>query len=174
MDNNRLKIKIGDQEFEAEGPPEIVQAQFAAFRELVSIIPPRQSAKEQETGNQNKTNQPQKATTDGPLELSRIMKVEGRVVSLTVRPGSLEDALMLMLLGQKVFRNNDGVTGSEIVDGLRVSGQSKEGSGRVLQKVAEEGCVIITGTHRGKRYRLTNQGATKAQEIARAAIRSVA
>ncbi|HET9285653.1 MAG TPA: hypothetical protein VFR24_27185, partial [Candidatus Angelobacter sp.] len=34
----------------------------------------------------------------------------------------IEDALMLTLLGQRTFRNNDSVTGSELTDGLRQSG----------------------------------------------------
>ncbi len=39
-------------------------------------------------------------------------------MSLTAHTNSLEDALILLLLGQKTFRSNDGVTGGELVDGL--------------------------------------------------------
>src|ERR1700686_98761 len=34
-DTYRLKIKLGADEFEAEGPIQVVQSQFAAFKELV-------------------------------------------------------------------------------------------------------------------------------------------
>ena len=35
MDTAKVRMKIGDHEFEAEGASEIVQAQFMAFRELL-------------------------------------------------------------------------------------------------------------------------------------------
>ncbi len=35
----KLKIKVGEFEFDAEGPVEVVQAQFAAFKELISELP---------------------------------------------------------------------------------------------------------------------------------------
>jgi hypothetical protein len=44
-------------------------------------------------------------------------KLEDRVISLTARPETIEDALMLILLGQRTFRGNDSVTGSEIIEG---------------------------------------------------------
>jgi hypothetical protein len=95
-------------------------------------------------------------------------------VSLTAHANSLEDALMLLLLGQKTFRSNDAVTGAELVDGLRRSGQSTDHMGRTLGTIAAEGNIIMTGAHRGKRYRMTNQGVTKAQQIARSVIDLVA
>lgn len=171
MEQNKLRIKIGDHEFEAEGPPEIVQAQLAAFKELLAN--PQTHAKQAETPIQQ--NGPtQRAVPNGPPALDKIIKVEGRVVSLTARTNSLEDALMLMILGQKTFRSNDGITGGELVDGLKRSGQSTEHMGRTLEKIASEGNIIITGAHRGKRYRMTNQGVTRAQQIARGVIDLVA
>lgn len=157
MELNKLRIKIGDHEFEAEGPAEVVQAQFAAFKELIATAPVARAVSGTVEDRPN----------NGPPALDKIMKVDGRVVSLTAQPKSLEDAVLLLLLGQKTFRNNDGVTGGEIVDGLTVSGQAKHGSSRILKKIASDGNVIITGAHRGKRYRLTNQGVSKAQDIAR-------
>jgi hypothetical protein len=65
---------------------------------------------------------------------------------------------MLLLCGQKTFRNNDAITGFEIINGLRVSGQSTDRIDRVITKIADEGSIIITGKHRGKKYRMTNQG----------------
>ena len=40
----RLKMKVGDHEFEAEGPAEIVQAQLALFKEMIAAVPPSQRA----------------------------------------------------------------------------------------------------------------------------------
>ena len=38
MAEYKLKIKVGEHEFEAEGPADVVQAQFAAFKDLVSSM----------------------------------------------------------------------------------------------------------------------------------------
>ncbi len=168
MELNKLRIKIGDHEFEAEGPPEVVQAQLAAFKELVASTPALRKQNESVTDEVQDT-QAQRQP-NAPLTLDKIIKIDGRVASLTAQPNSLEDALLLLLLGQKTFRNNDGVTGGEIVNGLKVSGQSNDGTPRILKKLASEGSVIITGAHRGKRYRLTNQGVSKAQEVAKGVI----
>ena len=39
MDGARIKVKIGDNEFEAEGPVETIQEQFNVFKELLSSHP---------------------------------------------------------------------------------------------------------------------------------------
>ena len=39
MENTRIKIKIGNHEFEAEGPSKIVQEQFEAFKQLIASTP---------------------------------------------------------------------------------------------------------------------------------------
>ncbi|MGI9071997.1 MAG: hypothetical protein ACR2JB_11970 [Bryobacteraceae bacterium] len=174
MEQNKLKIKVGDFEFEAEGPSEVVQAQLAAFKELLASAQTQPKEAENPEQGQSNSTPPQKPTNNGPLALDQIIKVEGRVVSLTAHTNSLEDALMLLLLGQKTFRSNDGVTGGELVDGLKRSGQSTDHMGRTLDKIAAEGNVIITGAHRGKRYRMTNAGVNKAQQIARGVIDLVA
>jgi len=173
--NNKLKIRIGDFEFEAEGPSEVVQAQLAAFKELLATPQAKSKKQSEESDQSGGTEQLQKTSaSSGPIALDKILKVEGRVVSLTAHTSSLEDALMLLLLGQKTFRSNDGVTGSELVDGLRRSGQSTNHMGRTLDKIESEGSIIITGAHRGKKYRMTNTGVTKAQQIARGVIDLVA
>ncbi len=129
MEQNKIRMKIGDNEFEAEGSAEIVQAQLAAFKELISSIPASKAAI-----GLDQSSEPERQAPSGSLALDKIMKTEGRIVSLTARPSSVEDAVMLLLLGQKTFRNNDGATGSEIIDGLRVSGQSADRIDRVLEK----------------------------------------
>ncbi len=38
-DNYRLKIKIGQHEFEAEGPADVVREQFQVFKDLIASAP---------------------------------------------------------------------------------------------------------------------------------------
>ncbi len=173
MAEYRLKIKVGEHEFEAEGPVETVQAQFVAFTELVSSLPSKtEKPREQdvsETPADNAENQNQNGNTAQrpQLDLERIMRVDGRAVSLTVRPNSATDAVLLLLLGHRQLRSTDSVGGTEIAEGLRESGQPTVRPDRVTDRLTAEGAVITVGAHRSRRYRLTNVGMARAQEIAR-------
>lgn len=167
MDAYKLKIKIGEHEFEAEGPTEVVQAQFEAFRELVSATPARPASSQS-------TPVITTPVTNDELKLERVMRHEGRVVSLTARGASVEDEIMLVLLGQKLLRDNDSVTGGEIIDGLRLTGRTMNRVDYQLDKMTDAGEVITIGTGRARRYRLTNQGLTKGRDLARSIIATVA
>jgi hypothetical protein len=183
MDTNlKLKMRIGEHEFEAEGPPDIVQSQFAAFRELI------EAASQQPPPMRTVIGEPplgvvtpssgligtQPPTLKGELMLDKIMRQEGRVVSLTARGASLEDEILLVLLGQRKLRTNDSVSGSEILDGLRLTGRTVNRIDYQLDKMTDAGDVITVGTNRARRYRLTNQGFAKAQELAMDLVATVA
>jgi hypothetical protein len=178
MENYRLKIKLGDYEFDAEGPHDVVQAQFQAFQEMVASVP-RTPVKEP-APRRDDTPAPDSSLVTADLgtidaALSRIMKVENRIVSLTAPPKAVEDAVLLLLYGQRMMRNNEAVTGSEIVDGLTATGGLDIGrSDRLLERVARNGDVIMIGERRGKKYRLTNAGSNKARQIAATLIAMVA
>lgn len=174
MDNDRLKIKIGEHEFEAEGSSETVDRRLAEFKALVTMAlshpPTDKSAMMPESMAGVKSTPPQRDDE----QLLRIMRVEDRIVSLTVRAQSADDAALLVLFGQKMFRNNDSVTGMEVIEGLTVSGQTVARVDRVLDRLAGNGLVIVIGQHRGRRYRLTNAGLNHARELASTLIAMVA
>lgn len=172
MAENRLKIRIGDHEFEAEGPVETVQAQFAAFTELVSSLPIRQEKPQPPAGDSTSGSGENGGGNTGaaPVNLDKVMRASGRVISLTASAASVPDAALLLLLGQRIYRNNDSVTGAEILDGLRESGLPVGRADRILDPLASEGAVITVGAGRGRRYRLSNAGVARAQDIARALI----
>ena len=95
----------------------------------------------------------------------KALRVNGRVVFMGIRTESVEDALLVLLLGQKHLRNNDSVTGAEIMDGLRASGQRVNRVDHLLNRHVRDGSITATGRRRARRYRLTNRGIQKAQEI---------
>ena len=173
MEKYRLKIKIGDNEFEAEGSESTVKAQFEAFRDLVlnapvNVQPPPKPANNNPQVLDTNSNN----TTDEHLE--RIMNVDKRVVSLTIKPSGVDEAILLLLYGQKVLRDNSSVTGAEIIEGLETTGLRVARIDRNMEKAGEEGDVIVIGQRRSKRYRLTNQGITKARDISNKHIANVA
>jgi hypothetical protein len=183
----RLKIKIGQHEFEAEGAADVVQKQFQAFKELIVSLPeasvPQLSNPIAEasrnpalaTRNWNtEPNAPPSAPTNAP-DFSKIMKVDDRIISLTVRPESLEDAVMLILLGQKELRASELSTGGEIMRGLMATGGfSVTRIDKTLAKLGRLGDLIVIGDHRSKKYRLTNAGLTRVRQIANVLLATVA
>jgi len=175
----RLKIKIGQHEFEAEGAPDVVQKQFQAFQELIASIPEQRtiavadSIAEASKSAALATRVPN--TEASVQDCSKIMKVEDRVISLTVRPESLDDAVMLILLGQKELRASELSTGGEIMQGLTATGGFPVTRiDKTLAKLGRAGDVIVIGEHRSKKYRLTNAGLARVRRIASALLATVA
>ena len=164
MDTCKLKIKVGQHEFEAEGPTEIVQEQFLAFKELASTIPSHDPAKTNVSDEPAKPSRPKPDEIDD--KLSEIMRVEGRIVSLMIKPEKVDAALLLLLYGQKVLRDNNAVSGAEIFDGVKATGGlAVSRVDKLLEKAGKAGDVIVMGERRSKRYRLTNAGLAKARSI---------
>ncbi len=169
METTKIRMKIGTHEFEAEGPAETVKEQLEAFRSLLStgeaivktIASPAQPESSAKTGDPTH------------VSLERIMRVQGRIVSLTAIPASEGDAALLVLLGNKDMRNNEAVTGMEIGDGLAQSGRPVSRVDRVMEKLKEEAFVMKSGYRRGVKYRLSNSGHTKALAVARELIASL-
>ena len=172
MDATRIKVKFGDHEFEAEGPAEIVQSQFAAFKELISNMP-QQMPKSNGMQHQQVQSESEVKPSAAHIELEKIVHVNGRVVSLTALPTSTEDAALLIMLGHKDMRNNVSVTGQEIGDGLAQSGRPVLRVDRLLDKAIDGALILKSGIKRGTRYRLTNQGHAKALQIAKDLVSSL-
>ena len=155
-DPYRLKLKIGQHEFEAEGDPKVVHEQFQAFKELIATIPALPQAPPQVapvytpiTVLPGPDSPPTQDVSTSVVGFDKIARQEDRIISLTVRPASTQDAILLLLLGQKLMRANDSVTGSEVITGLNATGGiSVQRPDRVLEKLARDGDVIAFGEGR--------------------------
>jgi hypothetical protein len=175
-DSYRMRLKIGMHEFEAEGPVNVVQEQVKRFLELIATLPVEQvtpalpEPKATAAENIPAPSIVSSKTISFPaidLALDKIMKMDERIVSLTVRPKNADDAALLLLYGQKMLRENDSVTGAEVMGGITATGGLYIGRvDRLLEKLARDGDVIVVGEHRSKRYRLTNAGLNKVRQVA--------
>jgi hypothetical protein len=172
METSKIKIRIGDHEFEAEGPTESVQRQFDSFKEIIVSLPTKSAPQVMQNTNNNLQNQSH-PTNFQHIHLERIMHVVGRIVSLTAIPTSTEDAALLIMLGHKDMRNNQAVTGQEIGDGLAQSGRPVPRVDRVMEKAIENAHVLKSGIKRSTRYRLTNEGLKKVLAVAQELINSL-
>ena len=176
----RLKIKIESNEFEAEGPADVVKEQFEAFKELVSAVSEKSTNGTPAATPSSDELKPRGALLadavleSAPKPLNKIMRVDGRNVSLTARPAGIGEAVLLLLLGQRELRENESVSGAEIVDGIRrTGGFPSDRVDRLLENLARDGQVIVIGERRAKRYRLTNAGYASASGLATELITTV-
>jgi len=165
MSESRLKIKFGEHEFEAEGSAESIERQLETFKRLVAPEPePRPAAEIMK--------QPETDKAAAPVELERIMRIQGRTVSLSVST-KLEDAVLLMILGQRQFRQNHIVSGGEVMRGLRESGFRVGRADTVLKRHAGQGSIIAIGRYRTRRYQFSQAGLERAEQIARQLISQI-
>jgi len=168
-----LKMKIGPHEFEATGSPESVREKFVAFREMVQMLASSTVAQVMAGTKKIMETVDEALTTES--QLAKIMRVNGREISLTARPPKLDDATLLLIFGQKILRENDAVTGAEIISGLNTTGgYSFSRIDGMLDKLARDGDLLTFGERRGKKYRLTNTGLAKARAVAADLISSAA
>jgi hypothetical protein len=166
METAKVRVKLGEHEFEAEGTPESVQAQFETFQQLLSTLAnkiPEPIVQHADQTIDSEDNIKDKSH----VPLTKIMHVAGRIVSLTAMPSSTENAALLIMLGHKDLRNNESVTGQEIGDGLAQSGRPVLRTDRVMDKAINDALVLKSGYKRSTRYRLSNSGHQKALAIAR-------
>jgi len=177
----RLKTKIGEHEIEIEGSPEYVREQYQAWQELVKLTitkaapSPDKPEQKNNSGSEQQTSNRKPDFTAVDADLTKIMRVDTRYVSLTARVASVHDAVLLLLYGQKLLRSNDAVTGTELLSGLDTTGgYAVPRLDRILDKLALDGDVTSFGERRGKKYRLTNTGMAKARAIASELIASLA
>ena len=173
-------MKIGKHEFEAEGDPTTVQMQLEIFKELVKSAPaepdpvPEQPSLPLIAPPSPQDSVPQQNYEEVDAKLSKIMAVKERVVSLTVSAENTDEAVLLIIYGQKILRNNDAINGFEIMEGLKESGAANGvRTDRVLERLARNGQVIAIGAHRSKKYRINNQGLRTARQLATNLLASV-
>lgn len=156
MPESKIKVKIGDHEFEAEGPVDVVNAQFESFKELIKPT----------TDSKDKTTFSPPSERLSTIDFDRIFSLKNqRVVSLNDRTKPISDAMLLILYGQKQCRSNEAATGGEIKNGLEASGYDGQEISRRLRELRHENLIAARGRYRAKRYHLTNEGLSRVQEM---------
>ena len=157
MEHLRLKLRVGEHEFEAEGPPSDVHTQFAAFRGLLPPLPGAPYAAPDPNG---------RAMNPATRDYSKVMRRDGRFITLLTRRDLVESDILLVLIGEKFLRNHEQVMGGEITGSLRRSGWIVRRVDYTMSKLAARGDVAIIGSGRARRYQLTPQGVEAALTLA--------
>jgi len=183
MGEYKLRIKIGQHEFEAEGTREEVEKDFEQFKQIISNAPRQhpgtslgmdhQSGGNTEQRTAGPSAAPSAVTVQSvPGSFGKIFRVEAnRPLSLSVLPrgeNREREAAILLLLGYKEIRQQEEANGIQLLDGLKTSGYNLKRVDRILHAYIniEEPLVTFTGQRRGVKYRLTNRGYAKAKAVA--------
>jgi len=175
MENHRIKVKLGDAEFDAEGKPEVVQAQYEAWLALVSSLPKAPAepaaplgAAAAPVGGQSPP-PGSEAPSGVPFTIMDRVFRQGDVLSLAARPrgdSADEDAMLAILYGYLKLKNLSTVTGTLLMKSAKVSGVPIGRVDRTMNGLASY--VLAAGVKKAKRYQLNNPGISRAEEIIKA------
>ena len=165
METHRIKTKIGVHEFEAEGPKELVTAQFEAFMAAVSSMP-----KDTPTTITPPVVPPPPlplvtAATGEVLE--RVFR-QGDTLSLAALPAgdnATPDAMLALLYGYLKLKGETTVTGTSLMKSAKLSGVAID---RVDRAMNQPEYVLAAGVRKARRYQLNNRGISRAEDIIKA------
>ncbi len=168
----RLRTKIGDCEFDAEGPTDEVRAQFEIWKGLVESTGAKPPTP---VGDGNPGAPTPAAVAPGVLgeaQLAQVFQRDDRRDVVTLRAlleGENRDAetLQLALYGFRVLRGEDEVPVTRLKPALEVSGAAPGRVNRTAAPLLRAKSVTKSGTAKGQRYRLTNKGVREAEELVR-------
>jgi hypothetical protein len=178
MEVFKLRLKIGANEFEAEGPEEYVKGERQIFLENFAGA---QDEKE-ETGDDEEVpldggdKRGNAASNPSGVSIASvdIAKLAGQdrndkdLIILTALPQDPEtqkqDALLLLLLAHKVIRGVDNVKATDALNGMKQSGIQIDAISQVTDKIPQ--WVLKTGVRKGSKYRLSSPGVQKASAVA--------
>ena len=166
MSEYKLRVKIGINEFDAEGPKEFCEELFKRFEVLVNAkipmipaVPGTPHADFSHSGNMLIESQFAKAFHLEGDRISLIGRFEGDDREL--------DAALLILLGHKEINGADSVTADELIYGLKQTGYTIDRADRLMRRGQSRGLLNFSGVRRGTKYRLTVPGITRAKELAK-------
>jgi hypothetical protein len=155
---HRIKLKIGDAEFDAEGDAEIVKSQFEQWLALVKDKPAAAAA----TAVQS---QPAGGQTDALLARVFAQRPDGTVTLKVLPKGKTResDALLLLLYGYKRVKGTENIYGTQLMKAARFSGVQLERIDRTLN--VHQQFFMRGGQRRSANYTLNNRGVARAEEI---------
>lgn len=166
MADYKIRVKVGPNEFDAEGPKEFVEDLFRRFESLINNKTPLLPVSHPKTEAEKW--QAVDAVAESPF--AKVFHLEGNRISLIGRFNGEDrelDAALLVLFGHKELKSADAVSADELLYGLKHTGYTVDRADRLMKRGKDKGLVNFSGVRRGTRYRLTIPGISRAKELAR-------
>lgn len=162
----KVRVRLGNAEFEAEGGEAVVKEQYDMFlKALASSGGLVQEQHLSEDCSENSSARIQGAEAGGEL-VDRVFSNDRGVLSLRVLPQTKNrdaDALLLLVYGYTKVKGGHDVFGTQLMKSARQSGLTIDRVDRVI--VAHKGLYMRGGARRGAKYTLNNQGVIKSEQI---------
>lgn len=163
VDKLRVKMRVGEREFEAEGPREAVEARWMEARSWLFEDRPKQKSSDVEVA------QPLQERDAHPLfDIDR----GRRTIRLRVLPPRgeilqrLSNALLLLLHGYRDLLNRPEIPVTRMAEDLRMSGfAGLKRLSRAFDRLEQEGLAARSGAGKGTRYRATHPGLESARAL---------
>ncbi len=174
METYKLRMKIGEHEFEAEGSESSVKEQFGQFKELLAQFPSRRPfvfsspIKTIDTSATPADQTTEKKTVEPSLAPVFDLDAKKGLVTLKTKPTgerALQDALLLTLLGFRLVRGDDEVMVTSLKDSLEKTGFKVERVDWIADPCLRQGWVLKGGKGKGGKYSLTNAGLEQSQKL---------
>lgn len=168
-ETHKLRIKIGDAEFEAEGSQESIKLQYDAFLAALAAAPKAAPASARSTSSSHSsTDTAAGANQDQDQLVAKAYNgdADKDLVSLKYLPkGETReaDALLLLIYGYSKLKGAEAVLGTQLLRAARQSGLTLDRVDRHIVK--HDAFLMKGGARKGMKYSLNNQGFVKAAEL---------
>lgn len=170
MDTIRIKFNVSEHNFDAEGPTDTVNALFLEWKGLVAEFSQRSGTpikRKAEGGSGSPLHPPHDYTPD---QLMHIFKVDDKqdLVTIKVQPtgeSRYSDALLLVLYGFQRLKDQSEVVVTKLKPAVESSGFNFDRLDRLAIPYVREGYLVKGGSGKGGKYRLTNKGIARAEEM---------
>lgn len=172
----KLRLKVGQHEFEAEGIKEDVQAQFDAWKSLISgstavaATPPLDQPPAPRQPAPFTPAQPEQSQANPQDAFLALFEPSGSAITLRAYPSGeqAEDAVLLVAYAFRRLQSQDILSSVLIGKSMRLSGGTIDRVDRVVNNQITRGYMMKAGgVGRGTKYRLTNTGAARAEALAK-------
>lgn len=166
---HKIKIKIGDAEFEAEGAPEDVQSQYDRFLTTLERVAqkPANTTAPSPSNNKHPVEERSPVSLDDPQWARIFEQRHDGLMTLKALPKGENreaDAYLLLLYGFRQFKKIDRVLATNLLRSAQYSGFSNSRPADAL--ASQDRYIIRGGLKKGTTYTLNNQGVGRAEEIA--------
>lgn len=162
---HKIKVKLSDAEFEAEGAEDKVQAQYDQFLQALAVQSANPSKPKEKAGGVSEG----AGAPEDDARLSRIFDLgqDGLILFRAHPPDTVEaaDKLALLLLGYRRLASKVHVLSTQLSRSARQSGLGDVSIDTTAKPYIPR-FVLKGGQRKGTTYTLTTQGLTRAWEVA--------
>jgi hypothetical protein len=168
METHKLRMKIGVHEFEAEGPKEVVTQHFEEWKKLIVGQPSAPATPTTLDKTTPKNALDSVAPGNDPILLAVFAHDEKkRLITLRIHPSGERreaDAVLLLLYGYRKWESDEAPV-TRLTEAMALSGIRVGRIDKVVAPYLREGLILKAGHGKGGKYRLTNTGQAKAEQL---------